>query len=310
LAGPLALAAALGGVALALFLTPYRHLHNQGYVRSLDEVAWFAASARDYLTTPSRFHSWAGGDTGLFPGAVALSLATVAIVSGRAFTDARARMCLAFGICGVTLSFGPAVAPGYETLYRLVPALQAIRTSSRFGYLGLVAVAVAGGYGLALLRRWLASSRFWNRVVSGVVLALVFLEPLAAPISYTRFDGIRAIYKAPAAESGAIVVEMPVPPPEAQFRNAPFLLNSTLNWKPLVNGYSGFIPASYVEHYLAMQGFPDRRALDALRAGRVTHVFVHRDQIDARTAEAIDREPSLHRIGADGPIVLYTVIKN
>ena len=63
----LAFAAGLAGLALVPFLLPYGRLHGAGFVRSLDEVSWFAATARDYLTTPSRFHAYAGGSGALFP---------------------------------------------------------------------------------------------------------------------------------------------------------------------------------------------------------------------------------------------------
>ena len=38
--------------------------------------------------------------------------------------DPRARMCLAIGLVGVALSFGPAL-PGYEALYTVIPVLRA-----------------------------------------------------------------------------------------------------------------------------------------------------------------------------------------
>ena len=47
-------------------------------------------------------------------------LALVAIGTGLAWRDARARMWLAIGIVGAALSFGPAL-PGYSLLYDLVP---------------------------------------------------------------------------------------------------------------------------------------------------------------------------------------------
>jgi hypothetical protein len=303
----LALAFALAGTALVPFLLPYWHLHGQGFVRSLDEVEYFAAAARDYLTTTSRFHSYAGGRFALFPGTVALTLAAIAIGSRIAFTDARARMCLAFGLCGVVLSFGPSVVPGFELLYSSLPILHGIRTTSRFGYLGLVAVAVIGGYGVAVLRQRLGRHTIWKRAISLAVLALVFLEPLVAPIGLVPFNGIPPIYALPATEPNAIVVELPLPPPERQLRNAPYLLNSTLNWKPLLNGYSGFLPASYVQHYAAMNTFPGSESIRAMEAAGVTDMFVHLDQLGSEAVEVIEHEPMLRRLALDGSVALYRI---
>jgi hypothetical protein len=279
-------------------------------VRSLDEAGFFAAGVQNYLTTPSRFHSLSGVTPALFPGAAAVVLTAIAIGSRVAFTDARARMCLAFGVAGVLLSLGPAVVPGYEQFYAALPLLQAIRVTSRFGYLGLVAVAVLGGYGVAELRRRIATSTGWKRAPAAAtvaIVAVVALEPLAAPIDYTRFDGLSPIYKLPASEPDAIVVDLPFPPPESQFRNAPFLLSSTLNWKPLLNGYSGFVPASYVRHYLELNAFPAPSAIAALEAAGVTHVFAHFDQFSPERAEAIERNPALRLVAQYGSIALYRV---
>jgi hypothetical protein len=301
----LAFAAGLAGIALAPFLLPYWRLHQQGFSRSLDEVGFFAAQVRDYLTTPSRFHTYAGGAVGLFPGTIALLLTVVAIVSLKAFTDRRARMCLAFGVCGVILSFGPAIAPGYEFFYRTVPILQGIRTTARFGYLGLVAIAVLAGYGVAILRQRFPQPRLANIAASLAVVGLLFAEPMAIPIWYAHFDSIPSIYSLPSSDPHAIVAEMPMAPPERQFRDAAYLLDSTLNWKPLLNGYSGFIPPSYEQHYLAMKDFPNGSSIAALRAAGVTDVFVDFDRLDAEAIRNLDREPALHRRAIQGSIGLY-----
>ena len=307
LAPRLIFAGLLAGVILLPFLLPYWELRASGFSRSLDEAGFFAATVKDYVTNPGRFHPWVGGGSALFPGFVALALAAVAVASGRALRDARARMCLAFGICGVVLSFGPAVAPGYAFLFETVPLLQGIRTTSRFGYLGIAAVAVLGGYGLAILRRSLASSVSIRRTVSLAVVVLAFLDPFAAPIPYERFDGIRPIYVIPAGNPHAVVAELPLAPPERQFRDAQALLNSTANWRPLLNGYSGFTPPSYVRTFDTINRFPSPDSLAALRAAGVTDVFVHTDQFDPSSLDAIRRESSLHQVAADASVVLYTL---
>jgi hypothetical protein len=301
-------AGAAAGVALTPVLLPYWALQNAGFVRSLDEVGYYAAAARDYLTTPSRLYAWAGGTTALFPGLAALTLAAIAIVSGNAWRDARARMCLAFGAFGVLLSFGPAVAPPYEFLYSTVPLLLPIRNSARIGYLGLVAVAVLAGFGMALLRRRLdAVAVRWIRALPAAAVVLCAVEPLAAPVGYQPFDGIPPIYARLRSEPHAVVAEFPFPRPESQFRNAPYLLHSTLNWKPLVNGYSGFIPPSYAEHYLSFNAFPAATAIEALRGAGVTHVFVHLDQFDAGQIDAVEGTSALRPIAQEGSIALYRV---
>jgi hypothetical protein len=53
------------------------------------------------------------------------------------------------------------------------------------------------------------------------------------------------------------------------------VLNSTAHWRPLMNGYSGYTPASYVEHADVFWYFPRDSAIDAMRRAGVTHVMVH-----------------------------------
>jgi hypothetical protein len=303
----LVLFAAVAAVLLTPELVPYWRLHGHGFTRSLDEAAFFAATVRDYMTSVARVDGWSAvnGSVGLYPGTLALALAGVAIVCGAAVRDARARMCLAFGICGVVLSLGPAVVPGYETLFYKVPLLQGIRTTSRFGYLGIVAVAVLGGFGLAWTRGRLAQRAGWQIAITAVALAVLFAESIAAPISYAPFTAIPSIYALPAAEPEAVVVEMPMAPPDEQYLDAPDLLDSTLNWRPLINGYSGFTPPSYRRHYADMRDFPATASIAALQSAGVTDVFVRLDRFSPVVVEAIGRAPALHRVALDGAIALY-----
>jgi hypothetical protein len=303
----LLLAAGLAVAILAPFLLPYWQLRNSGFTRSLDEAAYFAATFRDYYTTQGRFHTWTGGGSALFPGFAAVALTLVALLTGVAFRDARARMCFAFGICGVVLSLGPAAVPGFATLFSAVPLFQGLRTTSRFGYLGLVAVAVLGGYGLAALRSSLRGRHALRFALSGVALTIVFLDPFAAPIFYAPFDAIPAIYRIPSTEPNAVVAELPLAPPERQYRDASALLDSTLNWRPLVNGYSGFTPPGYVRRYAVMNAFPAHDAIAALGEAGVTDLFVHTDQYDAAALATIRGEPSLREVASDGPVVLYAL---
>jgi hypothetical protein len=59
------------------------------------------------------------------------------------------------------------------------------------------------------------------------------------------------------------------------------MLWSTVHWKPIVNGYSGFMPASYRRMSEAMRTFPDPPTTDVLRAAGVTHVIIHRNRFGA-----------------------------
>jgi hypothetical protein len=295
-------AAALAALVLSPFLFPYWRLaHGQGMTRSLDDVIGFAASWQDYLATPGRFHYalWSQQffvATALFPGFVGIGLSLVAIGSGAAIRNPRARMCLAFGIAGVALSFGGKL-PGYMLLFRFVPLLQAIRAVSRFGYLGIVAVAMLAGFGFVELRSRLRPAA--GAAITVVVLALVALEPYCAPIWFARFEGISPIYASLRDEPGAVVAELPFYSTTAAFRHAPYMLNSTRNWRPLLNGYSGFQPPSFERNVAALSDFPSTSSVDALRRDGVTDFFVHPAQIGGGVLTVLDAMPGVHRMESD-----------
>lgn len=282
----LVLAAVVAGALLLPFLLPYARVRTeQGLARPVEEVALYSAKPRDYLTTASRVHFdlWSRrfyhANDALFPGIAALALAGVALASGRAWRDERARMLLAIAATGFVLSFGPALPP-YRWLHEHLPLLQGLRGAARFGYLALFAIAGLAAYGLAALRaRWLAANRGGLAVFAALAsLAAVTAEALVAPVEYTPFGGVPAVYTALASADDAVVVEVPVPTAAAIARNAPVVLASTAHWRRLVNGYSGFVPAGYSQRAERLATFPSPASISELGRLGVTHIVVDLDE--------------------------------
>ena len=306
----LALAAGVSLLALWPYLQPYWQVHReQGVARSLGDVELFSASWKDYLSTPSRLHfnawsyRWFTG-AALFPGLMATALAGIAIALRIAWRDPRARMCLAVGLCGVILSFGVNM-PGYVTLYHLLPPLQAVRAVSRFGYLGTMAIGVLAAFGLVELRKRFRLAQ--RPAAAGVLLTILAVEPMVAPIHFTPYAGVPPIYESLAAEPHAVVVELPMPGGFGWFGNARYMVHATRHWQPMLNGYSGFAPASFNEHVRALATFPDRAAIAALAQIGVTHVFVHIAGYTAEQQSGMESSAALTRMASSASIVLYRV---
>ncbi len=304
-------AAGIASVLLLPFLLPYwRVQQEQGLTRTFTDALMYSASWMDYTTTPSRFHRAMWGDwlpvsgTGLFPGAIGLALAAVAVLTGIAWRDPRARMCLAAGVVGVVLSFG-AHLPGYEAAQRWLPLLQSIRAPVRFGYLGIFGVSVVAGFGMMALRRRLAPRA--GLVLAAVLLPLAALEPLAAPLYLVRAEPIPRIYERLRGERHAVVLEVPFYSARSAFLNARYMLASTAHWQPQLAGYSGFVPLSYRRHAERFLAFPDAGAIDALKGVGVTHVFVHLGAYPPALMHNLEQLPVLSLVAVEDGIALYAV---
>jgi hypothetical protein len=302
--GPrLAAAAFVAALVVAPIYFPYqRAAREQGMVRSLEAVTEFSATPSGYLATAGRLHHalWSNHFfrdpvNAFFPGVTVLLLAVaaIAIAALRGFGEtspvsplgfgetsvlrSRVVMLIAIGGAGVILSLGTAT-PIYGWVFNVVPPMQGLRAAARFGNLFLLAVALLAGLGLALWRP--------RRAVAAALVAAVNIEALSAPIGYTIFNGIPGIYRLLAEEPGRVVVaEQPFYPRSGSFQNARYVLASTAHWRPLMNGYSGYIPASYQRYADSFWYFPQDWAIAAMKDAGVTHVVVHtadfaRDNMD------------------------------
>jgi hypothetical protein len=278
---------------------PYRRLgRTMGMNRPLEAVSEFSATLTGYFSTAGRIHYWLWSSRFLgnpvdlfFPGIVVIVLAAVALywafvrrghglredrsgfsIAG-ALTRRRILMLVAIAVTGFVLSLGLRT-PVYGWVYHAFPPMQGLRAAARFGNLFLLAMAALAGVGLAALRHRLPARRA-GLVVAGLVIA-ANLESLRAPLGYTRFEGIPAIYSVLANEPGRVVlVEVPFWPPQGAFQHAQYVLNSTAHWRPMLNGYSGYLPQSYRKNAQLFWFFPQEHAIQAMRRAGATHVVVH-----------------------------------
>jgi hypothetical protein len=320
---------ALGGAAIAAVLImlpvylPYRRVaREQGMVRSLVDVADYSATPRGYLAAAGRIHfsTWSGGFfrdpiDSFFPGVIVIVLALLAIWwtwarrrdgSETSVNRHRLVMLIAIAATGFVLSLGTRT-PVYGWLFHLFPPLQGLRAAARFGNLFLLGMAGLAGIGLAMARRRMAPTR---AVWLGVALLVgANLESLRAPFAYTRFTGIPALYSLLADEPGPVILaEAPFYPPQAVFENAPYVLASTVHWRPLMNGYSGYVPRTYRQYAASFWYFPEEFAIREMRKAGVTHVMVHPSRFyqDAgKVMQQVADSPWLERIaiGRNGDVL-------
>jgi len=189
-------------------------------------------------------------------------------------------------------TLGHSVGAGpYRLLLAVVPGLSALRVPARFAMLVALCLAVLSGLGLAALAR----PRPRLAAAIALVAAPAFLlEGTAVPIRVNQGGyelGLRPpepgpmrqgdrtppVYRHVAALApGTVLVEFPFGAYVYEFQ---YLFYSTVHWKPLVNGFSGFFPPSYLERRESLR-LPalledPTAAWAALRRSGATHAIVH-----------------------------------
>ena len=304
--------ASLAGLVIASpILWPYLRFAAAGATRPIELAAQFSATPAGYLTATSRLHAgWSATFfrdevNVFFAGAAALALAVVGILVALRDVRSRRRMStlVAVAVIGVVLSLGPSTAV-YRWLYDWLPPLHGLRAPARFGYLYLLAIAMAASFGLAaLVVRW--PTRRARATITGVAIAITAVEVTQAPIRTEPFDRVPPIYGFVGGLAGPVVlVEAPFFPADAVFENGEYQLNATAHWRPLMNGTSGFTPRSYRRRAAVFWFFPRPGTVEAMKHEGATHLMVHLDRFDAREAElvrvALFERPDLRLLAADG----------
>ena len=195
-------------------------------------------------------------------------------------------------------------APGlYRWLYHIVPGFDGLRVPARFAMVATLFLTCAAAWGLRDLLR--AAARRTGVVMAAVgaawlVEAAMWPLPIDVPLgSETR--GVRpppphvsigrpvpALYAYVATlPAEAILLEFPLGDTAWEIRHT---YNSIFHWRRLVNGYSGYFPARYIELADAVRnvdGRPDFAWRRVLEAG-ATHIVVHDDAYQGEKPPAPD----------------------
>jgi hypothetical protein len=100
-------------------------------------------------------------------------------------------------------------------------------------------------------------------------LGVFFLElGFRSPIPLVKIDTaheIPEVYRWLAAKQPGPIVELPI----GMWENFPYMYFSTYHWLPIVNGWSGFVPPTYMEIVAKLHDLPSQKAVDFLSAAGV-----------------------------------------
>jgi hypothetical protein len=211
------------------------------------------------------------------------------------------------------------IAAPYRLLFDYVPGYDGVRVPARFAMIVAFALAVLAGYGAAALSR----IRF-GPIVLIVASVIAVLEGSRLPFILNGAIPLRdfnapeprlvrparapAVYHELAKQpADTVVVELPLGPPDFDLRA---MYYSTLHWRPVVNGYSGFYPPHYGQLMTALSEIPRHPdvSLEALRSTGTTHVVLHeaayRNDEGTATAQVL-RDAGAVELLRDGTDVLF-----
>ena len=272
-----------GGAALALIVSavyaiPYLRVHDRVGDRSSAEVVTFSARPSSYLVaTPTNwlygraFAERGGGERRLFPGILPVVLAIAGLLLRPPSRRAIVYLLLLTAAFEASLGFG---GYAYTFLHNHVPAFRVLRAPARLGICVLMFLGVLAAYGYqAIVERRGAIAR----ASLATALSLGLLAEYWVTFPLVGFPNTAPpIYRVLARQPPGIVAEFPTPRADALPGNeAEYTYLSTFHWLPLINGYSGVYPPSYLARLDRLLGFPDARAIAQLRRDRVAYVIVH-----------------------------------
>jgi len=240
--------------------------------RGLNEVGQYSAVPSDYLRVSKVNAVWSQvlrpprAERALFPGVtlVALAAAGAAPPVGAIPLIYTAALAVSFdeslGLNGLS----------YPAMYRWFRPFRGIRSPARFVALVALTLAILAGFGARRALAW-HPSRTYRELAFATLTALVLIEAWPTLALRPVWPEPPSMYSLMKNIPGAVLAEMPY----YDTANTVYMYFSTWHWTPMVNGYSGFVPNSYIQLQRDILLFPAAEAVDALRRRGVTHVTVN-----------------------------------
>jgi hypothetical protein len=320
--------ATAAGVSILLvgpFFIPYARLQAEtGFGRSLQDAIPYSAYWRSYLASAAHAHNWmlpligTWNNEVLFPGFLAIALGGAGlavavrgssrVAPGRTSDRETGLFYASIAVLALWVSLGPR-AGLYSLLYQVVPVFSLLRAPGRTGLLVTLALAVLAGFGVRALRRRLPRQ-------AGLIGALCTVATLAeltgVPIDWRPIRPVPGAYGMLAGMPRGPVAVFPFYARGSEFHIHTFyMVESTVHWQPLLNGYSDYIPPDFRTLAARLASFPSADSFAAMRERGVRYIVLHRDRYGS-AAPAIEArlEPfltHLRPVTMNGPIVIYEV---
>jgi hypothetical protein len=292
---------------LAIFLPYAMTSKSLGLARTDEEIREFGATPASYFT-PARNNLYSGPEarwflrrklgidtklefqpeTALFAGFLPTLLFFVGAISRwrrrrQNPIDPWERGLALAGLLCFALTFPLIYAP----LMRVIPGLSGMRVPARFYVFVSLALVHFAARGVDVLRERMPGPG--SRAALAAALALLLAVELAPRkmrwVPLAREEQFPAVYRWIAREpSIKALIELPI---YENTRENLYIYYSTVHWKPLANGYSGYWPASHARLTERIRLLPDEDGIGLLRRMSISHLVVH--------AEGSRRQAALRR---------------
>jgi len=293
---PLVVGAVLAMLVSAAYARPYMRVHERTGDRPMSDVEQFSARPSSYLSaTPNnwlyggRKGRGAGLERRLFPGTIALLLATAGVLLVPPSRRVIVYLILLVAAFEMSLGFDSYL---YTFLYQHVTVFRGLRALARLGAFVLMFVAVLAAYGYRILVEGRGPAARLAVLAAVGLLMLVEYHVTLDLVPYPNQPP--PIYRVLAQLPRGVVIEFPVPPlGSLPGDDAEYVYMSTFHWFPLANGYSGVYPASYLARLEHLHEFPSVTSLNQLRADNVRYVIVHKGAYSESLRSRIETELAL-----------------
>ena len=284
-----------------IVVAPYAYAYTLNRMtlgdRLESDIRLYSATLGNYLATTAANVTHGGwsahfgqSERYLFPGVLAIALAALGLYS----IDRRRATLVTVAAIGLVISLG-LNSPFYQFLRALVLPYRGLRAPARASILVFLALGALGAYGWARLMR--GRSKSMTTVATVVMAAALLVEFRTTMDRWLTVPSAPAdVYRWLAAQPRSVVAEVPFARADElhQIHDGLYMFNSTWHWQPIVNGYSGFFPKSFMDLAEHTATFPDDQSIAYLKARGVDFIVIHGnlmtpEQFGALTATLLAR---------------------
>jgi len=183
----------------------------------------------------------------------------------------------------------------FSLFYNYVIGFTGIRVPSRFAVYVLLGIGVLAGFGYDRIMSKIKRSTH-KYCLAIALLVIINIEYLSIPIESATIpvrSDVPLTYKwLKEQKRDAVVLEVPFFDKIGD--EAICLYFSTYHKKKLINGYSGFIPASAFFLQSTFKGFPNEDCIDILEALKVDFIVLHLKKLPGEKAQEITQRIKKH----------------